>query len=317
MPLNRRRIALHPHIIAVMEEMDTEDPFDAVRKKALGVAEQYYQLFSEPPPFNMKALASVRGLRWSDDDPRYSADSEIAPEADGRVVLRVNKSRPLGRQRFSIGHEVGHTLFPEYETAVRCRMALDRSWADSGDLLETLCDVAASELVFPQPWFSDRVSTLSLSAVSLALLATDYQASRDATVRRYVELSEEPLAAVFLRWKLKPTESRSVNRNRLQTTLLPNFRRGAPKPLLRVDYAILNKRFEAECADHIPKDKSVPSDGPIFVASMTQSLQDGRSKLDFGTVQGTFSAFVLPVFTTEEAMGPDGGCAVVAVLRPV
>lgn len=311
-----RRSTLHPHIVAVMQEMEAEDPFDAVRMKARRIAEQYAQLFSEVPPFNMQALASVRDLRWSNEDPRYSADSEIAPEADGQVVLRVNKSRPLARQRFSIGHEVGHTLFPEYEVAVRCRKAIDRSWADPNDLLETLCDVAASEFLFPAPWFPDRVSALALSAASAASLATDYQASREATVRRLVELSAEPLAAVFFRWKLKPTEIRQMKRERLQTALFADYRPQPPRPMLRVDYAILNEHFEAECGNHIPKDKSIPSEGPIFLASTSQSLQDGEDGLDLGTVRGRFSLSVLPVFTAEEAVGPEGGCAVVALLRP-
>jgi hypothetical protein len=265
----------------------------------------------------MKALASMRGLHWSDDDPRYSADSEIAPEADGRVVLRVNKNRPLSRQRFSIGHEIGHTLFPEYQLAVRCRKALDRSWADPSDMLETLCDVAASELLFPSPWFGDRVKLFDPSAGALAALADEYQASRDATIRRFVELADPPLAAVFFSWKLKPTEVRRAKRDRRQIPMFADLQPAPPQPMLRVDYAILSPSFASQCADHIPKDKSVRSEGSIFLASSTQSLQDGDCELDLGTVRGRFLVSVLPVFTPEEATGPEGACSVVALVRPL
>lgn len=274
MPPRFHSHSLHPHVRAIMDETGEDDPFAAVRVKAQRVAAEFFGLFNEAPPFNLKAMASARGLHWSDDDPRFSLDSEIAPEADGRVILRVNSSRPETRQRFSIGHEIGHTLFPEYHLAVRCRKAIERVWADPNDLLETLCDVAASELLLPTPWFTDRISVLSFSAENIADLATDYTASREATVRRLVELHPDPLAAVFFSWKLKPTEQRQASRDRRQQSLfgepLPT-----PSPMLRVDYAILNSAFERTHTGHIPKDKSVPSEGPIHEASVTQLLQDG------------------------------------------
>ena len=316
MAFKNRATPLHPHIRAVMDETGIDDPFGAIRAKARVVVEDFHGLFQEPPPFNLKAMASARGLHWSDDDPRFSLDSEIAPEADGRVVLRVNKSRPESRQRFSIGHEIGHTLFPEYHLSVRCRKAVERSWADDDDLLETLCDVAASELMFPQPWFTDHISSMDVSAESISQLAQDFAASRDATARRLVELHSEPLAAVFFSWKLKPTEQRLASRNRRQKPLF-----GAPLPMptamLRVDYAILNSAFGRVGTGHIPKDKSVPSDGPIHAASVTQTVQDGDCRLDLGTLHGWFAVHALPIFTSEDGTGPDGASSVVAILRPL
>lgn len=40
----------------------------------------------------------------------FTPDSQIAPEAGGRVVLRVNRYRHLTRQHFTVGHGVGHML---------------------------------------------------------------------------------------------------------------------------------------------------------------------------------------------------------------
>ena len=134
--------------------------------------------------------------------------------------------------------------------------------------------------------------------------------------RRIVDMHTSPLAAVFFSWKLKPTEQRLVSRNRRQIPLfgepLP-----IPAPMLRVDYAIVSEAFERRCSGHIPKDKSVPSDGPIHAASVTQTLQDGDIDLDLGTVAGRFAVHVLPVFTVEDATGPDGASSVVAIIRPL
>ena len=308
--------SLHPHVRAIMAETAEQDPFCAVRAKTRELVAQYHQMFGEPPPFNMKALASYRGLRWSDDDPCFSSDAEIAPEANGAVVLRVNQNRPLSRQRFSIGHEIGHTMFPEYELAVRCRNATERMWADPADLLETLCDVSASEILFPEPWFHERIAAATWSASMIADIANEYQASREATVRRLLDIHTEPLAAVIFSWKLKPLEQRAVRRNRQQLPISADLTRVAPAPMLRVDYAILNDAFEKHCVDHIPKDKSVPSDGPIHQASVSLSSQDGLCSLDFGTLSGRFTVHALPIFTSERGVGPDGACSVLAVIRP-
>lgn len=315
MALPIRRSELHPHVRAVMKEMGEEDPVAAVRAKAQQVIRDFQNIFNEAPPFDMKALASFRGLTWSNDDPRYSEDSEIAPEGEG-VVLRVNQSRPESRQRFSIGHEIGHTLFPDYHLEVRCRRRAGRFSADPMDVLEALCDAAASEFIFPSPWFPGRVASLKISASAVAALAADFLASRDATVRRLVELHSAPLAAVFLSWKLKPTEQRIVNSERNQLRL---FDDGGfnPTPMLRVDYAIVNSAFEGRCAGFVPNDKSVPNDGPIHDASVSQLQVDGTCDLDLGTVRGPFSASVLPLYTSEDAMGPTGGCSVVALLTPL
>ncbi|MEQ9408434.1 MAG: ImmA/IrrE family metallo-endopeptidase [Fuerstiella sp.] len=312
-----KRSELHEHIVSIMDETGEEDPFEAARIKARSVVDTFHRNFGDVPPFNMKAVASLRGLHWSDDDPRFSPDSEIAPESDGRVVLRVNKDRPLCRQRFSISHEIGHTLFPDYQLAVRCRKANDRIWADGNDLLETLCDVAASELMFPTPWFVDRISAMSLSAESLAGLADDYEASREATIRRFVELHPEPLVAVFFSWKLKPVEKREIKARAKTKPLFSGIELPQPSPLIRVDYRISNDAFASRFADFIPKDKSIPSEGPVYEASISQTPQNGTQRLDFGRLDRRFHIHALPIYTAENDVGPDGGSSVVAVLKPL
>ncbi len=98
MPPRHRRSELHEHVVAIMDETGADDPFEAVRIKAREVVAGFHQTLDKEPPFCMKTVASFRGLHLSDDDPRFSPDSEIAPEGNGRVVLRVNKDRPLSRE---------------------------------------------------------------------------------------------------------------------------------------------------------------------------------------------------------------------------
>ncbi len=315
MEFGQRRTTQHPSIRALVREMKEPDPAIAVRAKARQVLAEFRAVFAGEPPFNLEALASFRGLRSSDDAPRHSEDSEIAPQADGSVVLRVNRDRPLTRQRFSVGHELGHTLFKDFHLKVQCRKAVDRDWADPDDHIEALCDIAASEFLFPAPWFPDRAHGLALTSQAISTLATDYQASREATLRRLIEIRMEPLAVVFFSWKLKPTEMRQLQRDRRQRRM---FGAGAdlPEPKLRVDYALTNHAFDAEYTDHIPKDKSVPSEGALYEVSVTQTPADGSLWLDLGSVAGEFAVCALPVYTADGTVGPEGSVSVAALLVP-
>lgn len=303
MAVRVERVGLCTEVSGVLQETGEADPATAVRTKARAVIREFLATFGGIPPIDLEAVASFRGLRLSSDAPRHSPDAEIAPEPDGGVALRINRERPQTRQRFSIGHEIGHTLFPGYGLAVRCRKAIDRRWADPDDLVESLCDVASSEFLFPAPWFPDRASGMVVSAAGLIEMAADYEASRDATVRRFVEIRPEPMAAVFFSWKLKPSERRTSRGRR------------PAEPKLRVDYAVANDGFGRACG-FVPKDKSVPPEGPIFEAATLHMPWDGEMLLDFGAFRDRFSIHALPVYTPDDAAGPDGASSVVAVLTP-
>lgn len=305
---------IHPHIKAVMDEVGEDDPVRAVRIKARFLLQQFVDTLGGTPPLNLEAFASFCGLVASPNAPKHSPDSEIAPEG-GRVVLRVNRDRPLVRQRFSIGHEIGHTLFPDYELAVRCRKPVDRDWADPSDLLETLCDVAASEFLFPSPWFEEAVQSREGSAAGIRDLANRFVASPEATIRRFVDVSKAPVAALFCSWKLKPSEIRQRAADRNQSLIFDGGLT-APEPKLRVDYSVLNDGFKSRYK-HIPKDKSLPMDGPILQAAQAQEPCDGTMWLELGTVADDFCTHVVPMYTPEERTGPGGAVSVAIILQPL
>lgn len=305
----------HKHVQAVIDEMATEDPRDAIRLKARAKLAGVLSLFGEPP-FDLKALASCFGLKWSDESPAFSSDSEIVPTGDGRVSLRVNQLRPITRQRFSIAHEIGHTLFPEYRSAVRCRKANERRWTED-DLIESLCDVAASEFMFPLPWFEESVRTMPWTGDGLAAIADQYEASREATARRIVELHKEPMAAVYLSWKLKPVEENVLRRNQQQQVFFEDLRPADPTPKLRVDYAILNGAYRSQKFVHIPQHKSVQSEGPIYLASVGQVPTTGICQLAFGRNEEEFSIIAAPIYTDVAEQGPCGASSVLAIIRPI
>lgn len=315
MARSRTRMAVDEQIAAVLEETGENDPAAAIRAKARELIALYHATFDEKPPFSMEALASLRGIRPSAQPPAHSPDAELCPDGKGGVLLRLNRDRPLTRQRFSVGHEITHTFFPGYGEKVQCRKPAARSWADPEDVIETLCDIGASELLFPMPWFEGDADRLGSNAQGLAELAERYKASLEATVRRIVDISKEPVAAVLFQWKLKPAQTRKGIGRKDQPNLFGTAPEEEARVLLklRVEYSVASSTFDL----HIPHDKSVESTGVIYAAAAGNCCSDGEEQLDLGPCQGRFRINALPFFTDDDAFGPNGEKSVLAVIRPL
>ncbi len=301
---------------ALLQQTKTSSPVEAIRVLARRVLDDYLRIFPEEgSAVNVEALASFRSIRLMQEPPAFSEDAELIPSDDGSVRMRVNRDRPVTRQRFSIGHEIGHTLFPGYETQVQCRKPRSRDWHDPSDILEYLCDVASSEFLLPLDRFRTDLVAEQMSAERLLCLATRYNASPEATIRRFLDLTDEPTAAVFFRWKNKPADK--PQKSMPGQGNLPGIARREPPRKLRVEYSICNASFES-LGQHIPAYKSVSNDSVIHRASSTATCIDAnREHLDLGAFSSWFRIHALPTYTPQSQLGPDGECSVVAILRPV
>lgn len=291
---------------------------DAIRKKARALIRQYEETFGRPEmPIDVNILTSLQGIHVSGDLPVQSPDAELAPRTEGGVEMRVHPDRPETRKRFSVAHEISHTFFPEYEKKSWCRTdARYRYRKDPDQYLEMLCDIGAAELLFPQPWFSQDANQIS-NASGLVTLADTYHGSREATLRRFAELSTEPIAAVFFTWKLKPVQKGVVD-NEKQINLFGISHEDQVRDALqlRIDYSIPSESF-SRLGHYLPPEKSIKNDGPIFEASATRYCVDGECYLDFGPASGTYAVMAIPLPTDRDQRGPNGEYSVAAIVRPV
>ena len=227
--------------------------------------------------------------------------------------MRVNRDRPVTRQRFSIGHEVGHTLLPGYETQVQCRKPRLRDWHDRSDIIEYLCDVASSEFLFPFARFQSDFKETGLMAEGMLSLASRYRASPEATVRRVIDLATEPTAAIFFRWKNKPSEK--SRKSMADQKSLPGIVSRDPARKLRVEYSVCNEGFDS-LGHHIPAHKSVDENSVIYrAATGGVCLDANREHLDLGAFKGLFCINVMPIFTQGSDLGPGGETSVIAILQ--
>lgn len=307
---------------ALIEELvrstGASDPATAIRVKAQELIRLYVASFGDPTmPISMDVLASLRGIARSDELPLHSPDAELVPDGSGGVKMRVNPDLPETRQRFSVSHEISHTFFPDYTTKVWCRTdARYRDRDDPNQYLEMLCDIGATELLFPQPWFSTDAAGVA-DARGLIQLATTYHASREATMRRFAESSAEPVAAVFLSWKLKPTQKGTVGRREQGSLFGVTPEEEIRDALrLRIEYTATSEAFKAE-GHFLPRDKSVENDGPIYHAASTGYPADDECDLDLGQASGKYRVWAIPLWTADDQLGSKGENAVAAILRPV
>ena len=310
---------LHPSALAIVRETGAADPVAAVRVKARALVRLYQdQCGPSPPPLDLEVLASLIGIAMGDEPPRLSPDAELVPVEGGGVEMRVNPGRPATRRRFSMGHEITHTIFPDFDRKVQCRKPRGRERADPDDAIEALCDVGASELLFPLPWFAADAARLAGTAEGILRLARQYEASPEATIRRLVDVSPSPCAAVFLAWKLKPVQERRFAGTRGQTCMFDIDPAADARALreLRVDYCVASEAFRAGGL-FVPGDKSVPNSGVIYEAASGNRCLDGEQDLDLGGARGRFSVRAIPLFTEAGELGPGGERAVAAIVEVV
>lgn len=207
------------------------------------------------PPIDHRIVASYQGVARIRTENLPWAGCLI--QEDGQLVIQLRAWDTPRRQRFTAFHEVGHTFLPGFSvgTQYRCDPApgLARRSPD-----EVLCDVAASELLFPRSIFVDDLEALPFGLDSVQSLAERYEGSLEATARRFVDLWPEPALLVVLELRTKPSE------------------RGDPdaEPRLRVAYAHGKGSWP-----FIPRYKSV-GDGSLLARALYGEVVQGPSNLD-------------------------------------
>jgi hypothetical protein len=271
------------------------DPLLAAASAARRLLEASVAAGVPAPPVDPFALAKLLGLRLrpANDvaDAEILADPELGSQAtpgghrtaplarfvlsDERLTIAYNPTRPRGRLRFSVAHEIAHALFPDVADVVRQRTptgavrprltapsaipgtasflaeptrseaeetatALGRAelgTADTGDgwELELLCNVIAAELLMP----AEAVAGLADIDTDIDFLMgvrRQWDISTEALLRRLIDVSRRPL------------------------TLVAASRVGdGPAAPMRVDYVVVGPASSAAAAPLVARGDRFPS----------------------------------------------------------
>jgi hypothetical protein len=97
------------------------------------------------PPFDPISLGESMGLEILANESVKDART-VPTEAGLRIEFNPNRPRP--RIRYSIAHEIGHTLFPDCRAYVRNRSSYHELHGDDWQI-ESLCNIAAAEFLMP------------------------------------------------------------------------------------------------------------------------------------------------------------------------
>lgn len=142
------------------------DPVEAVAAAARNALLQAVDAGFDPPPYDPFAMA--RALKIPLRPVNGGFDARTVPDENSPVGVRIeyDPGRPGGRLRFSVAHEIGHTLFPDVAEQTRHRTGQGAVETFDGPYdwqLEMLCNVAAAELLMPAQSLDDlRLTSLDL-----------------------------------------------------------------------------------------------------------------------------------------------------------
>jgi Zn-dependent peptidase ImmA (M78 family) len=207
----------HESVQALMgHAFDGETPEDVIRRKSREIIARHRTLW-KGPPFCPIQLADLEGVIVEEAPCDIKSDGRIFPKGD-KVIIQYAKDQSEERIRFTVCHELAHTLFPDCYKRIRLRSPKERAeWE-----FEDLCNKAASEFLFPLEEFMVDMPSPYASADQIRDLAVRYKASIDATARRIVHLIKRPACVVFAQYR-KPT--------------------GKSVTSLSVQYAVANSEF--------------------------------------------------------------------------
>lgn len=164
------------------------DPIVIIVKKARSLVFDALQKGWSGPPYDPFELAEL--LRIDTTPNSGVLDAKISTKGSNRFSIEYNPNQPTGRIRYSIAHEIAHTLFPDCREFVRMRQKCNFTEEDNWQL-EMLCNLAAAELLMPIGSFFD-LKDESLNIDTLMEWRKKFNVSTEAILLRAIKLTNQP-----------------------------------------------------------------------------------------------------------------------------
>ena len=139
-------------------------------------------------------------------EPLAGCEAYILGHGD-RAIITINSSSNRGRQRFSIGHELGHWARDRGTIGLACdkrKMLPQRRFDDR----EHMANVYATDLLLPASLFVPRARGKEMTLDTVRQLADVFQMSLTSTAIRLVQLGSFPATLVYTehdgcKWSVK------------------------------------------------------------------------------------------------------------------
>jgi O-acetyl-ADP-ribose deacetylase (regulator of RNase III) len=216
---------------SVLKFAGDADPISLIETKVRELVLKARDAGWSGPPYNPLAIADLLKIPF---EANGDVDDARTVVASGGLRIEFNPTRPRERVRFSIAHEIAHTLFPDVAEQTRHRGGAGTDpdeWQ-----LEMLCNLAAAELVMPLGSLPP-----SENIPSIEQLMSDrrkFDVSAEAFLMRVVKTTAEP-ATMFC---ASPAERKGV------------------RPHYHIDYSVGSKSAPAV----ISSGTSIPDNSVIY-----------------------------------------------------
>lgn len=178
-----------------------DDPINKMREMVGEIIFNASEKSTKKPPFDPFEIAKQMGIKVV---PRHDIkDARTIPLPDKKFIIEYNPEKSKGRIRFSIAHELAHTLFADCEAQIRNRGKRTHRSRDDWQL-EMLCNIGASEILMPIGSFPD-LSEAEISVGNLLNLQQKFYVSTEALFLRAVKLTEVP-CFIFCATRIDPDD---------------------------------------------------------------------------------------------------------------
>jgi O-acetyl-ADP-ribose deacetylase (regulator of RNase III) len=163
------------------------DPVAVILVRARQIVMKALDAGWQGPPFDPVELATRHlGLQVA-----ATADVREARTVPTGQSARIeyNPNRPRERRRYSIAHEIAHTLFPDYAERVRHRGSHHAQHRGDDWQLESLCNLAAAEFLMPVGTLSQQMERDDLRIENLIDLRSKFDVSMEALLIRAARMA--------------------------------------------------------------------------------------------------------------------------------
>lgn len=243
------------------------------------------EIFRQNPrmdlPVPLDEIAKAAGIVKIRHQPLESLEGGLvanAEKTEGAILIN-SRSLPLQRQRFTLGHELGHFMLPKHNHRMGClsrdlHMSSSNSGLTDSQQVEVEANQFAAELLMPRQYFtthSDCPQTPDCKAI--AYLAERFDVSFKACVYRYQDLCRFPLGLVFSR----NGEVTAVRRNKaLRFWMQAGKGTALPDHLYqKIQAMTANSIYRQESATDLWFDTSRVTDPPDSVMEETFLQENG------------------------------------------
>ncbi|MHB1421085.1 MAG: ImmA/IrrE family metallo-endopeptidase [Bacillota bacterium] len=123
----------------------------------------------------------------------------VADDAKSAGVIFFKESSPLGRQRFTIGHELGHFLLLHHGSEQSCAPD-DIKFCSSSNALKSLefeANQFSELLLMPEDLVSRAINGSILNMELLKSISGDFEISFEAMANKCSSLSNTPFALIY------------------------------------------------------------------------------------------------------------------------